>query len=430
MRPVARTSLALCALVLAGTLAACRGESTPPAAPSSAPGAGGAPAAPAPASTGDGRADEVRLLLLRSLFGPGARLPDPGDASPAADASAIALRYPDRELWLAATSGAHVFDIPGDHRQVAALYEHRASGGWVEIARRPLESAPVATRPHQLAAGGSDSAWIAVTGNTATGGGTYEVLRFDGKALSSALWWYSPLAPAAHEIDLDGDGIPEIVLDASDPALLCAGCGVVDISEVIYRWQGGDLVPVQLTTVGSGPAALSAGRAVLLANAGLWRDAMAAIAVARAAATDRADVQWTAIAINRIATARLAQAGAVAQPLLTDVLAGEYAAAAGRMRGLDPAEAFAPDGPLIARTAAARAPKAMGQALVDAATRATAVQGTLADAYLVRALGRLLVDPKDFAGALADANRAAAAAPNDAFARASVAFLTARSAAR
>ncbi len=377
----------------------------------------------------------MRLRLIRSVFGTDARLPDAGDSNPPYNATAVALRYPDRELWIATTSGTRVYDGATGRAQVAALYEPRG-GEWTEVARQPLASTPVATAMHQLAGPvlRDTVAWIAVTGATAAKGGTYEMLRFDGKALTSSFWWYSPRPQAGTEADLDGDGVPEVILDASDPGVLCATCGVLDISEVVYRWVNRELVPVQLaplpglaaTTPGTTSVAGSVARAIALANAGLWTDAAAAMSTARAAAPSSEDVRWMAIVIDHVAAARAKQAGSSAQPLLTEVLAGDYAAATARMRHLEPAEAFATDGPLVTRTAADGRAAALGAALVQASARAIGARPELVDAYLVRALGEYLRDPKDLAPALADASRAAAS--GDAFARSAVILLNGRNA--
>ena len=419
---------AVVALALLLVLAGCARD---------APAAPGAPSDTPPSTAGRAAADEVRLRLLRSVFGNDARLPDPAEAAPAANTSAILVRYPDRELWLAATTGTGIYGGPldgaGGRRQVAALYEHRGAD-WVELARLPLNSTPVETALRQLAGPAlrDPLAWVAVTGATAARGGTYEMLRFDGKALTSTFWWFSPLPRAGEERDLDGDGVPEVLLDASDPGVLCAGCGVLDITSVVYRWVGQELTPVQIAPLPGSPVgqpvAQPVARAIALAHAGLWGDAATAMAAARAAAPSSAEVRWMAVVMDEVAAARRAHAGVAAQPLLTEVLAGDYAAAGARMRRLDAAAAFAADGPLIARTAAEGRANGLGAALAHAADGALAVRPELADAYLVRALGAYLQDPRNPAPAIADAARASTLAPGDAFARGALAFLRSRDA--
>lgn len=416
MRTLAPTVFAALVIALALVLGGCDGA---PA---------GDPATALPAARA--APDEVRLRLLRSVFGNEARLPDPAEAAPAANASALPMRYPDRELWLAATTGTRVYDGGGRH-PVAALYEHRGAD-WRELARLPLNSVPVETAMRQLAGPAlrDPLAWVAVTGMTAARGGTYEMLRFDGQKLTSAFWWFSPLPRAGEERDLDGDGVPEVLLDASDPTVLCPGCGVLDITTVVYRWVGQELMPVQIAPLPASavaPAiARTVARAIDLARAGLWSDASTAMAAARAAVPSSAEVRWMAIVMDEVAAARRAHGGHAAQPLLTEVLAGDYPAVAARMRRLEVAAAFAADGPLVAGTAAEGRASALGAALAHAADGAIAARPELAEAYLVRALGGYLQDPGNLAPAIADAARASALAPGDAFARGALAFLRAR----
>ena len=116
-------------------------------------------------------------------------------------------------------------------------------------------------------------------------------------------------------------------------------------------------------------------------------------------------------------------AGASGQPLLTLVFAGEFGAAADLMRALEPAQAFALDGPLIAGTAAEQDLSTMAVQLLDYTERALAVAPDRADIHAVRALGLALASPDDLSDAQSAMAQAATLAPDDAFIQASRDFL-------
>jgi len=332
---------------------------------------------------------------------------------------ALPLDVPDRDLWVAVSSGSAVYELPLEYaRHVAGVYERLSDDALVELARLPLESEPTEAYLEVLPAQSEEGypAWVAVAGVVGAHSGTFELLRFDGITLTSVLWWFSP-GPAAGTLeDLDGDGRPEVILDASDPYVFCYACGVTAAAEIVYRWVGPEPEAVNLVAVEGDPttAALTAA-AVAYVEADLWQAAQETIASAIGAAPGNTDISWLQIAIDRVAAARLAQAGADAQPLVTNVLAGEYDAAVDLMRPLDPAEVFDPFGPLLAGTAAEGWESLAGEYLADYATRALIVEPDLASAYIVRAVGRMLIDGNAWAVALIDIDDALDIAPGDAF---------------
>ena len=131
----------------------------------------------------------------------------------------------------------------------------------------------------------------------------------------------------------------------------------------MYRWDGSQLAPVLLRSpVLALPEIVweQADRAVALAEADLWRQAAEVASLAASQAPSFDEVRWLSILINRMASARLSYAGSPGQPVLTNVFAGEYEAAVDLMRELNPAEAFALDGPLIVGTAAEQSLTTLG----------------------------------------------------------------------
>lgn len=341
---------------------------------------------------------------------------------------AVPLETADRDLWAAVTSGPGVWELDATARHVAAIYERREAGSWVEVAVLPLESEPTYADIQVVPAPAAEGAsWLAVYGSTGAHAGTFELVHYNGVTLSSALWWFSPSPTAATVADLDEDGYAEIVLNATDPYVYCYACDVRAWSEIIYRWVDGEPVAVNIGIIESAGQRVHdlTEQAARYVEADLWRRARSTMQLALDAAPDDEDVWWLALTIGRTADARLQEAGADAQPLTTAVLAGEYGLAVDLMSDLRPVEVYDADGPLLAGTVAQESPDVMGAYLVDYATRALEVEPTLDEAYAVRSLGRLLVDPEDLAGALMDMDTALSIDPADRFYQQARAFLLA-----
>ncbi|MEX2375315.1 MAG: hypothetical protein WD942_06975 [Dehalococcoidia bacterium] len=372
----------------------------------------------------------LRAHLLSSLV----TLTDPAAARVALESvDVIAVPFPSdaRDLWVAVTSGAGIWELPDERTHVAAIYELRSDDTWVEVSSLPLASAPTVADIEIALGSHAGSAWFAVHGVTGAHSGTFELLQFDGITLASVLWWFSPSPGAGSLIDLDADGVPEVVLDTTDPYVYCYACGVRLWGEVIYRWDGATLMEVPLSSVPHANQIVTdlTEQAAIFARADLWRRAAEAASAAAEAAPDDDEVTWLHLAISRMADARLIEGGSEAQPLLTWVLAGEYDAAVSLMRTLAPGDVFTASGPLISGTAAEGGwEQVTGDYLVDFASRALEVESDLASAYAVRALGRILADPDDWSGALLDMEAALALTPADAFYAEAVDYLRAQDA--
>ncbi|MCK9487392.1 MAG: hypothetical protein M0R73_11960 [Dehalococcoidia bacterium] len=399
---------------------------TPTSTPSGSPTTSPTPATtPTPAPTPTLTPSESLRSLLLSVISTGVTAAEQA-ALDQMEVVAIELQVADRDLWAAVTSGPGVWELGNGARQVVAIYERRTDGSWVEVAVLPLESEPTRTDIEVVPApAGSDLIWLAVHGNTGAHAGTFELVRFDGVALTSSLWWFSPSPGAATIADLDGDGAAEIVLDATDPYVYCYACGVRAWGEIIYRWVDGEPEAVNIGPIESSDPRVRVltEQAARLVEADLWRRARSTMQLALEAAPDVEAVWWMALTIGRTADARLADAGLEWQPLTTAVLAGEYTLALDLMDGLPPAQMYAPDGPLLAGTVAEDWPEVMGEILVDYATRALDVDSTMAEAYAVRSLGRILAAPDDWEGARLDMDAALAIEPGNPFYQQADAFL-------
>lgn len=437
-KPTVRLSALLGAALVSLLLVACNGDDgllTP-----TAGGDGSTPTALATATTASPTTsptpeptqtvepgERLRSLLL-SVISTGETSDDQA-ALAQMEVVAVDLEDADRDLWAAVSSGPGVWELEDEARHVVAVYERRPDDSWVEVAVLPLESEPTIADLEVVPTDAPEGVtWLAVHGFTGAHGGTFELVRFDGAALASALWWFSPSPGAATLADLDDDGQAEIVLDASDPYVYCYACNVTAWAEIIYRWVDGEPVAVNIApveTAGDRVRELTE-QATRYVEADLWRRARSTMQLAAEAAPEDDEVWWLRLAVERTAQARLADAGAPQQPLTTAVLAGEYDVAVDLMRPLDPAEVYDPEGPLVAGTVAEGWHDSMGTHLIDYADRALGVDPMLASAYAVRSVGRVMVDPDDWAGALLDMEAALALAPDDAFFRDAHAFLLAR----
>ncbi len=339
-------------------------------------------------------------------------------------------------FWGAVTDGPQPFRFTADDEGVnfwhfAAAYQLSEENEWIEVDRLEIENAPQRTLVELpstgwVTLGGAQAAWIAIRGGTGAHAGTLDIIGFDGRTLHTELSWLSSRPNAGEVVDLDGDGAAEVVVNDSDPYVFCYACAVELKREILYRWDGAQLVPVELrapsTNLPDGVAD-QVDAVVALAQADLWREAaVAAIAAARQA-PESAEVRWLSILVNRTAAARLIHAGSIAQPLLTMVFAGEYGAAVELMRPFEPALAFALDGPLIVDTEAEYDLSTMATQLLDYATRALDAAPDRAEIHAVHALGLTLASPDDLAEARSAMQRAAELAPDDAFYEAGRAFL-------
>src|SRR5690606_17922199 len=147
-----------------------------------------------------------------------------------------------------------------------------------------------------------------------------------------------------------------------------------------YHWEAGFIRAVEFAPLErESEVAGAVAEGIAQVRAGLWRAGASTFAEATAMAPDDADVRWMAHLATRIAEGRLAHAGSEPQPLLTQVLAGEYETAVDLMRPLPQGEAFSADGPLIAGTAAEDYEGEMGALLVEHASRAIEYDAALGD---------------------------------------------------
>ena len=291
----------------------------------------------------------------------------------------LGLRDADGTYWATITDGPQPFyqnrnGDPVNFFHIVAVHRLNNDNSWSqEIDRISIDTAPQRTGDAEVV--GLDvapgSAWIVIRGPTGAHAGTLDVIRFDG-SLSTALSHLSSRPKAGEVIDLDGDGLPEFVLNDSNPYVFCYACAVEEAAVRIHRWSGSGLSEVELAVPRGLPedATADARRVVALAEADLWREAVALAVETASVSPDHDGLRWLSILVNQMAARRLGNAGSPGQPLLTNLFAGEYGAALEQMRAHAPSEVFALDGPLISGTAAETDLATMAVAILDYSERA------------------------------------------------------------
>ena len=339
-------------------------------------------------------------------------------------------------LWVVVTNGPQPFYEDEEGNGVnffhfVALYRRDADGSWSgPLAELTLETAPQRTEVVVVLdpgpRGGSEPAvLIAVRGPTGAHAGTLDMLLVEGESLTTVVSHISARPNAGQLADLDGDGLVEVILNTSDPYVFCYACAVEEKREQVHRWDRNGWWPVELQAPDdlSGDLASRAERVVSLAAANLWRDAAALAIETSRRAPEHEGLRWLSIVVNRMATLRLGHAGTPGQPLLTNVLAGEYGAAFALMRALPAAEAFALDGPLILGTAAETDLATMAVFLHDYTALALTERPQDPSIHAVRALALALASPDDLAGAREAVGEALRLAPGETFLQEAKAYL-------
>jgi hypothetical protein len=222
--------------------------------------------------------------------------------------------------------------------------------------------------------------------------------------------------------DLNGDGVQEVILNATDPYVFCYACGVRKIGFQVFTWDSPDerMMEVSLQPFLMGqpqPMRDLVNPTVKLAQAGLWKDALDQISEAKELATqypesDAWTLDWDYTLIKLHADAMAEEVAESQYPLLSNIFYGDYAAALDIMRGYDSEELFGPDSRLIVGTVAEGWEDTLSEWIIDSTSLALEAQPDLAAAYFLRGWAIYLVNPND-PEALADLERAAELAPDE-----------------
>ena len=256
-----------------------------------------------------------------------------------------------------------------------------------------------------------DYLWLELFGGVGVGANSsqYKVLRFDGRDLHVEIDHVGSIhvGDRLTPIDLDEDGALELVLSPVENYVFCVEqCDVRYYQFQVLRWDGNAFTEVPLTTLPeSAPAELRDlnNRAVELARAGLWKDALTTIRQARAIDYERNNpavsmLLWNEILISLHAEAKFKHTldkGDKNYPLLAHVLYGDYDNALQMMRPYPVEEIFRPQSALITGTIAAEWKLELNDWTSKAVEKAISAQPELAAAYFLRGWSTYLVDPND-----------------------------------
>jgi hypothetical protein len=434
-------------LILALALAACTvvpppttspvpatATSTPEAAtPTTAPTATTAAATPtsvAPAPSTDSLVQLVQAGLPEGAFEGVVALP-------------LAVPAGQPPLWAAYSVGMRNFDLTPLPNHFVAIYTH-ANGDWQELERQEFSSDDqTVSAPDYMANGGltqvevePSHVWLALEGGVGAHSGVFDLLDFDGQALHVQLNGFSSSPGVGSIKDVNGDGIPDVILDATDYYVFCYACGVRDIGFQVFAWDqaNGRMMerPIEPMLMGQSghPARDLTNEAVALAQAGLWKDAASVIEQAKQAAANvqppftNETIDWDYGLIKLHASTLADSVANSGYPLLSNVFYGDYAAAVDLMRPYTAAQIFSAQTPLVVGTVAEAWIPELSSAITDAATSALTLKPDLASAHFLRGWASYLADPvANQTQARADVARAAALDPADALYRDAAAFL-------
>ncbi len=286
--------------------------------------------------------------------------------------------------------------------------------GWDELARVDGESVSYLEESGlEQVDFESNAVWMTVRGGTGAHGKCFELLRWDGTSLEVVISAFSSAFEAGSLVDLNGDGQIDLLLDISDPYIFCYACGVTQYLAQLYYWDGEEFVeglPTPLTD--DHPEDLRAlnDRAVELANASLFADALAQIEQAETMAPGDTTVAWNAVWIRHHLKGSRREASRSGFPLLGHAFAGDWEAAFDLLWEIG-LPTLASDAPIPEEFVAVGSPSSLGIELVEHAA-AIAVQPERAAVHALGAWGRFLVDPTD-ESALAGFQQAAELAPED-----------------
>lgn len=237
--------------------------------------------------------------------------------------------------------------------------------------------------------------WLQIDGGAGAHSGVFNLIMFDGKQLSLKLSSFSANPGAASVSDLDGDGLLEVILNTTEYYVFCYACNVRLPMMQVYRWDGNGLVAVELTKLGNdAPADLreANNRMVELAQAWLWKDALAAMDAVQAIGSDDETVAWNVRLVQMNTDSLTEEIGVSSYPLLAYIFFGDYDGALNLLRPFSADELFSVQSPLIAETPAEGWESALRDWIFQATDLALAEKPNLAAAHFLRGWAAFIND--------------------------------------
>lgn len=321
--------------------------------------------------------------------------------------------------------------LPGldpEGRHVLALYSF-ADGDWHEWQLVRLENAEYIDRGSiQQVSIEPSHIWLEAHSGAGAHSGCYDLIAFDpiGQSVSQHISSCNSSPGAGYTADIDGDGQLDVVLDQTDYYVFCYACGLRYFKFKVLSWDGTRLSEQSLRPIPdtASPAAReNADRAVRLAQAGLWKEAVVAADAGGLSGSPDPVIRWNGALIQLHAEAFKQQAAeAPANTLLPNLFYGDYDAVMVVLRPHQPADLFNRDTPLIKGTLIEDWQEVLINWITTTTSSAIAAQPDLAAAYFLRGLATYLQDPGSPL-ALDDVERAAQLDPNEPLYAQSVVYL-------
>jgi hypothetical protein len=321
--------------------------------------------------------------------------------------------------------------LPGldpEGRHVLALYSF-AGGNWHELQLVRIENAEYIDRGGiQQVSIEPTHIWLEVQSGAGAHSGCYDLIAFDpiGQSVSQHISSCNSSPGAGYTADIDGDGQLDVVLDQTDYYVFCYACGLRYFKFKVLSWDGAHLSEQILQSIPDtvSPAARENGdRAVRLAQAGLWKEAVAAADAGGLSNSTDPVIRWNGALIQLHADAFKQQAAeAPANTLLPNLFYGDYDAVLDVLRPHQPADLFNRDTPLIKGTLIEDWEEVLINWITTTTTSAIAAQPDLAATYFLRGWATYLQDPGSPL-ALDDVERAAQLEPNEPLYTQSVVYL-------
>ncbi|MPZ48914.1 MAG: hypothetical protein GEU75_06330 [Dehalococcoidia bacterium] len=370
-----------------------------------------------------------------------------------------------RDYWAVISSGLAVDDEGGPYAQYVSVYEKLPDGSWSdELVRRSLtepycgvgcsgelfgvawtwqgtgvlSAAPgerirngITSMP-VAASEGETRGWLFLQGLPwmATSGSVFYALQYDPSEVTLKIVASNLHRRWAGELrDLDGDDLPEVVINEGDAYAFGGASGIDEQFMRLLRWRDGDLVEVDLALPGGLPSGVAetVREALSFAEAGLWVDARISASSAAARVPKNEDVQWLARRIGLITSSRLdqtARAGERAEGrnqrydhdvlIAILVMAGDYDGALAHLESLPVRETWLPGANLGPNGDPLRDPRAGGH-ILNYTTRALEIVSSRAEVHALRALGLVMSQKPDYAAAVDELEIAVELDPTSAF---------------
>ena len=368
------------------------------------PAATALPTLPAPTAVPDANTDDLLAIVQAGL---------PANAYDGLTVLPLYAPTSERPLWAIHSTGFRNFDLDPVPSHFVAIYTYE-NGNWLELAWQSLnpDSDALYASPDILPEGSvaqvgiePNDIWLVVEGIVGAHGGIFQLLRFIGTNLHIETAASNASPGIGYLEDLDSDGMPEIILRLHDYYVFCYACGVRYLDFQVFTWDTVNQrmleVSIQPMLMGQQghPARQPTNRAVELANAGLWAEALTQIeeaqriATATAEPTDTFTLEWDAALIRLYHDAWRDELVQTPYPLLTTIFYGDYARALDIMRGYTPDQIFNANTPLIDGTMAENNEQWLADYILRQVEPAIAAQPDLAAAYYLRAWATFLHNP-------------------------------------